>query len=116
MAKSGDDLMNELAALRKNRSGIDVKIREAEKALASWNADLDRDWKLLVGSASLAVAIKDRVSPASLSGYLSETMTVAEKTRHRDQLGALQALGDPPDAPADALNAAGPPDGGALSV
>jgi hypothetical protein len=100
MAKSGENLIKSLTALKteqtamavkakEERAAQAVKIREAEKDLANWNADLDKDWKLLVGSASLVMAAKDRVNPASLSGYLSQTMTDAQKVRHRDQLAAL---------------------------
>ena len=64
MAKSGEDLIKALTALKaeqtatavkakEDRAAIAVKIREAKKDLASWNAYLDRDWTLLVGAASL---------------------------------------------------------------
>ena len=103
MAKSGEDLIKTLTTLKEeqtamavkakeDRAAIAAKIREAEKDLASWKADLDRDWTLLVGSASLAIALRDRSSPASLSGYLSETLPEAAKARHRDQLAALQTM------------------------
>jgi hypothetical protein len=98
MTKSSEDLVAELAGLKQSRAAIDGKIRDRERELAAVAANLDRDWKLLVGAASLAVAAKDRVSAASLSGYLSETIPKAAKARHRDQLAALQAMGGPPVA------------------
>ena len=98
MTKSSEDLVAELAGLKQSRKSLDAKIREREQALAAVAADLDKDWKLMVGAACLAVAAKDRVIAASLSGYLGETMPQAAKARHRDQLAALQAMGGPPVA------------------
>jgi hypothetical protein len=98
MTKSDEELRTELVGLRQSRKALDAKIRDRERELADRETNLDRDWKLLVGAASLVVASKDRISPTSLSGYLSETMPEAAKARHRNQLAALQAMGDAPMA------------------
>lgn len=87
MAKTTEDLSNELIAL---------KAREREVSLAI--AAREKDWLALVGAASMALIRKERISPAVLADHLGETMAAGQKAQHRNQLAALQAMGGQPMA------------------